>query len=188
MKSYESTGESGELLDKAGKQEAHKSLSQSSKESYDHDEEEMRKDKVLPNELDRDADLMSGRKGSFNLVYCIYVAYGFSSLAGFNAILSTLDFLIESMPGYSPAFFVGWGTSLLTILAQALIMVYGHKLSFLVKNNVMIFFSMVLFVMMPLSCTVFDDAKSRFYSFMLIIIAFGLFNALQRGALFYQAS
>jgi hypothetical protein len=44
----------------------------------------------------------SSPKDRGNIIYWVYVLYGFSVLSIFNSILSTLDFFINSMPSYNP--------------------------------------------------------------------------------------
>lgn len=75
-----------------------------------------------------------------NTVYWIYVLYGFSVLAIFNSILSTLDYFINSMPDYSPEFVVDLGLNIFVTISAVFVIVYGHLLSFEVKNNLCIIF------------------------------------------------
>jgi len=42
-------------------------------------------------------------------MFLVYVIYGFSVLGNYNTIISSLGFLIKSMPGHNPSFWVGLG-------------------------------------------------------------------------------
>ena len=77
-------------------------------------------------------------KDEGNIIYYIYLLYGFSLLVVFNSILSTLTYFINQMPGYSPSFVVSFGFNLLVMLMLVFIMVRGHLIAFKVKNNLML--------------------------------------------------
>ena len=99
----------------------------STKEYYDPADEDKSPSNLAPVDLN-------------NTVYWIYVLYGFSVLAIFNSILSTLDYFINSMPDYSPEFVVDLGLNIFVTISAVFVIVYGHLLSFEVKNNLCIIF------------------------------------------------
>ena len=57
---------------------------------------------MTPRTLKSDKDV----KDKGNVIYYIYLLYGFSTLATYNSVLSTLEYFIEEMPTRNPGFFV----------------------------------------------------------------------------------
>ena len=85
------------------------------------------------------------------ILYWIYVMYGFAMLIIFNAVLSTLDYFIKSMPNHKPSFFVSFGFNLLVMLFLGVVILKGHLIPFKIKNNFMMFLSIPLALALPLS-------------------------------------
>ena len=110
-------------------------------------------------------------------MYYVYLMYGWSCLVLFNAVLSTLDFFIKSMPDYSPEFMVSFGFNLFVLLMLLIIIVKGHKLPFEVKNNLMNVLSVPLAIVLPLVCYHASSQKVRYTAFILILMLIGLINS-----------
>lgn len=106
-------------------------------------------------------------------MYWVYVAYGFSSLAMYNTLLSTIDFFIKQMPDHNPSFFLGIGFNLLVVFIAVFVMVYGHHLSFTFKNNISILIQIPFSIALPFTCTYFQNTDSRFIAFIFIMMALG---------------
>jgi len=111
-------------------------------------------------------------------MYWVYVAYGFSSLAMYNTLLSTIDFFIKQMPDHNPSFFLGLGFNLLVGFTAVFVMVYGHYLAFTFKNNISILIQIPFSIALPLSSNFLKNANSRFIAFIFIMMALGAVNSL----------
>lgn len=120
-------------------------------------------------------------------MYWIYVLYGFSVLAIFNSILSTLDYFKKSMPDYSPEFVVDLGLNIFVTISAIFVIVYGHLLSFEVKNNFMIIVQIPFTLALPLACKLIESEKIMFIVFIASLMLLGIVNSLQLGSVYAQA-
>jgi hypothetical protein len=100
---------------------------------------------------------IKGMTDKGNVVYWIYVLYGFSVLSIFNSILSTLDFFIESMPDYNPQFILDLGLNLFVTISALFVIVYGYLLRFEIKNNLIILLQIPFTLGLPLICNYVED-------------------------------
>ena len=119
-----------------------------------------------------------------NVVYWCYVLYGFSVLAIFNSILSTLDYFINSMPSYNPSFLLDLGLNLFVAITGLFVIVYGYILSFEVKNNMMIIMQIPFTLALPLACKLLDNETTIFVVFLLCLMLLGSVNSLQLGSVY----
>ena len=111
-------------------------------------------------------------------MYWIYVFYGFSGLGVFSTVVSSLDYLIQEMPGHSPSFFVGIALNLFVGIMQVFVIVYGHLVHFKIKNNLMILIQIPMTLLVPLGCVYFDTPDARFYCFAALMVSIGAVNSL----------
>ena len=74
-------------------------------------------------------------KDKYNILFMVYMLYGFAALSVFNSVLSTLDYFIRVMPGYRPDFVCTFGLSVLAIFSILAVILYAHKIKFPLKNN-----------------------------------------------------
>ena len=123
-----------------------------------------------------------------NRMYWVYVIYGFSVLSNFNAILSTLDFLIKAMPGHNPAFYVGFGMQLFVCVSMIFVIVYGHLFPFYLKNNLMILIQIPILLMIPLGTKIFESSDDRFACYVTSMLLLGLFMSWTNCSVYYQAA
>lgn len=114
----------------------------------------------------------------------VFVVYGFSALAIFNCILSSLDFFIEQMPDYNPSFWVGLGLNLFVCVAMVFVLIYGHKLNYSFKNHGAILIQIPLTLSLPLSAQYFEDVKTRFLLYVFNMMILGAVNSLQLAAIY----
>ena len=112
-------------------------------------------------------------------MYLVFVAYGFSALAIFNTILSTLDFFIAQMPGYNPSFWVGLGLNLFVSITMIFVLVYGHLLSYGFKNHVAILLQIPLTLSLPLGAYYIEVGEGRFLAYVFNMMILGAVNSLQ---------
>ena len=122
-----------------------------------------------------------------NTMYWVYVLYGFSVLAIFNSILSTLDYFEKSMPDYSPEFVVDLGLNIFVTISAIFVIVYGHLLTFEVKNNFMILVQIPFTLALPLACKFIEDEKTMYIVFIASLMLLGIVNSLQLGSVYAQA-
>ena len=108
----------------------------------------------------------------------VFVVYGFSVLAIFNCILSTLDYFIEQMPGYNPSFWVGLGLNLFVCVAMIFVLVYGHHLYYSFKNHISILLQIPLTLSLPLTAYYLEDVHTRFVVYVLKMMILGGVNSL----------
>ena len=113
-----------------------------------------------------------------NTMYWVYVLYGFSVLAIFNSILSTLDYFEKSMPDYSPEFVVDLGLNIFVTISAIFVIVYGHLLTFEVKNNFMILVQIPFTLALPLACKFIEDEKTMYIVFIASLMLLGIVNSL----------
>ena len=126
----------------------------------------------------------------YNIIYYVYLMYGFGCLLGFNTILTTLQYFMDSMKHHSPSFFVSFGFNALIVIMLIIIIFTGHKLKFSTKNNLMMFFSSPFLFLLPITCEYIPDdyENTKFFLFLIILMILGFFCAYQQAALYGQAS
>ena len=110
-------------------------------------------------------------------MYWVFTVYGFSVLAIFNSILSTLDYFIERMPDYNPNFFISFGLNIFVCFLTMFIIVYGHKLQYFCKNHFACLLQIPLTLGLPILPHVISDEKTRFIAFVLDLMTLGCVNA-----------
>ena len=112
------------------------------------------------------------------------MSYGFAMLIIFNSVLSTIDYFIKSMPDYQPSFFVSFGFNLLVMVFLGIVILRGYKLPFAVKNNLMMFVSIPLALLMPLTSEYVEKQSQKFTLFVLLLVVIGMVNSFQQGSLY----
>lgn len=117
-------------------------------------------------------------------MYWVYTMYGFSVLAIFNSILSTLDFFMERMKNYNPSFFISFGLNMFVCLLMIFIMVYGHKLNYFCKNHAACFLQIPLTLGLPIFPQIIEDEKTRFIVFVVDLMTLGSVNAFQLASMY----
>ena len=122
-------------------------------------------------------DIDSKKDGK--VIYWVYVLYGFSSLAAFNVVLSTLAFFVKKMPGYSPDFFVGFFWSVLMVFSSLLVVIYGYKLTWGFKNNVVILWLVPICLCLPIFSEYMPSSASKFGAYSVLLITISVSNSLQ---------
>lgn len=81
------------------------------------------------------------------------------------------------MPNNHPTYFVSFGFNSFVIIFLAYVILYGHKLKFAFKNNLMIFLSIPLTIGLPLICEFSDTEQNKFYGFLVMLIGIGAVNS-----------
>ena len=71
-------------------------------------------------------------------MYMIYILYGISYFAIYNAILSSLSFYIKEMPDKDPDFVLGFFSNILAFISSFIVILFSHKLNYYLKNNLLI--------------------------------------------------
>jgi heme/copper-type cytochrome/quinol oxidase subunit 4 len=92
--------------------------------------------------------------------------------------MSTLGFFIAEMPGYNPSFFVGFLWSILLIFCVVLIIIYGHKLTWGFKNNLIIFILVPITLSLPIFIYYLDTPGARFAAYAIILLLISVLNSL----------
>lgn len=116
-------------------------------------------------------------KDKGNVIYYVYIVYGFSCLILFNSVLSTLQFFIDAMPDYNPSFVVSFGFNLFVLLMLVVVMFKGRNISFRVKNNLMSFISVPLAIALPLLAELIKEQSTRYVLFLVLLMLIGIFNS-----------
>lgn len=119
-------------------------------------------------------------------MYYVYTLYGFSALAIFNSVLSTLDFFIERMPNNDPNFVVSFSVTIFQIITLIFIMVYGHKVSYFCMNHGACLVQIPLTLGLPILTQTLAEERMRFIAFNVLLMAIGGVNAFQQASLYSQ--
>lgn len=113
-----------------------------------------------------------------NVMYYIYVLYGFASLSVFNCLLSTLDFFSRVMPGHNPSFVLSFVLSVLVIFSTFFVILYAHKLDFYFKNNCCILINIPILLSVPILSNYLETSDQRFTAFNILLMVLSVISAL----------
>ena len=83
---------------------------------------------------------------------------------------------MEQMPNNSPNFVVGFGFNALIVIMLFIIIFIGHKLKFAIKNNLMMFLSSPICILLPLSSEYMNE-NVRFSFFLILLMILGFLCA-----------
>jgi hypothetical protein len=84
-----------------------------------------------------------------NKIYWVTFVYGVATLAPWNAVLSTLDFLSTSMPNYPISFVISFAINGVMILVVILCIAYQEVGSHALKVNFVFVVTALLLIVIP---------------------------------------
>jgi hypothetical protein len=115
----------------------------------------------------------------YNAAYLLMVFFGIGGLLPWNAILTALDFFNEkvSSAGYRPDFVFGFAVDGIQLFTSVLNMIYGHKLSYVVRISGSFLIISVLMFILPF-VTNGLDAKGAWTADIIILVIFGIFGGI----------
>ena len=117
-------------------------------------------------------------------MYCVYVLYGFASMSAINTIMSTLKFFFDQMPKYDPSFFFLFLWSVLAIFVIVIFIIYGYKLTWGFKNNMIIFLLIPLVLSLPILTYNLDSANDRFTAYTILLLVISILNSVQASTVY----
>ena len=115
-----------------------------------------------------------------NTVLIVSFVYGVAVLSPFNAILSTLDFFTDAMPGYPISFVVSFAINGVMVLVVILCIAYSEVGSHKIKINLMFLLTAVLLIAVPFLTAFFAEksAEASFWVTCTLLLVMGAITAV----------
>ncbi|CDW83406.1 equilibrative nucleoside transporter 1 [Stylonychia lemnae] len=118
-----------------------------------------------------------------NVGYWLMLLFGIGALLPWNAILTALDFFEEKQSRYQPSFVFGFAVNSLLTVVQVIILLYGYKVSYVVRISGGFLVIAVLMIILPLT-TNYLGSTSGFFTDIGILVIFGAMGGIVQGSVF----
>ena len=135
-----------------------------------------------------DDDVVKDRKGT---VFWISLVYGVAVMSPFNAVLSTLDFFEDAMPGYPISFVVSFAINGIMVFVVMVCIAYPEKGSHGVKISLMFLVTSAILVAIPYATDLTSSKAGpgvSFYVIVGVLCLLGGITAISQSAVFAYMS